>query len=240
MSTAVGLLSERVAMATQSERRARTRAKVVKVARRMFGKRGFAATTMDGVATAAGVAKGAVYHHFPTKEALFEAVLEDVAGALVHAVQSETAAEYDPLKRLVAGTRAYFAACGDGPTGQILLRDAPAVLGWERFRELDRRYFGGVLPGILRAAMDAGVIRRQPVEPLARLLLGAVTEAAVACTAATDITKAGAEFTAAFASIVEALRLGSTTDERSVVGQRDTSAGPQHRRSLLSGGTKRS
>ena len=74
-----------------------------------------------------------------------------------------------------------------GPTGQIILRDGPAVLGWERWREIDAKHFGGKFPLALTAAMEAGVIARQPIEPLARLLLGAVTEAAVAVSVGPDI-----------------------------------------------------
>jgi len=114
--------------------------------------------------------------------------------------------EKDVLAAMVAGTQHYFAACAKGPTGQIILRDGPAVLGWERWREIDAQHFGGKIPRAIAAAMDAGLIARQPVEPLARLLLGAVTEAAVACAGRPDVLKAGNEYTRAFKSLLEALR----------------------------------
>src|SRR6266700_736064 len=194
-------------MATQSERRERTQAAIVKTAKRIFGERGFAAATMDDVAAGARVAKGAIYHHFPTKEALFEAVFEQVSRELVTEIDGITRAERDVLAAMAAGTQAYFAACSKGSTGQIILRDGPAVLGWERWREIDARHFGGKFPRALTAAMDAGLIARQPVEPLARLLLGAVTEAAVACSAEPDIGKTGADYARAFRSLLDALRL---------------------------------
>src|SRR6202012_100107 len=103
---------------------------------------------------------------------------------------------------MAAGTQGYFAACSKGPTGQIILRDGPAVLGWERWREIDAKHFGGKFPRALTAAMEAGVIARQPVEPLARLLLGAVTEAAVAVSANTDIGKAGVDYARAVQSLL--------------------------------------
>ncbi|MFX7197998.1 hypothetical protein ABTI40_19435, partial [Acinetobacter baumannii] len=81
----------------------------------------------------------------------------------------------------------YFAKCAKGPTGQIILRDGPAVLGWARWREIDETHCGGTIPRALTIAMDAGVIARQPVEPLARLLLGAITEAAAACAGRSDV-----------------------------------------------------
>jgi AcrR family transcriptional regulator len=193
-------------MAKQAERRAVTTEAIVKAGRRMFGERGFAATTMDDIAELAGVAKGAVYHHFRTKEAVFEAVFEQVSGDLVQEIDRAVRSEKDVLAAMVAGTQHYFAACAKGPTCQIILRDGPAVLGWQRWREIDARHFGGKFPRALTAAMDAGLIARQPVEPLARLLLGAVTEAAVACAGRADVLKAGSEHSRAFKSLIEALR----------------------------------
>jgi AcrR family transcriptional regulator len=192
-------------MATQSARREKTRNAIIKAARRIFGERGFAATTMDGIAAAARVAKGAVYHHFETKEELFGAVFDEVSRDLVAEIDRIARTEKDALSAMAAGTEAYFAACANGATGQIILRDGPAVLGWERWREIDARHFGGKFPRGLAAAIESGLIARQPVEPLARLLLGAVTEAAVACSTGSDV--AGSEYARAFRHLLDALRL---------------------------------
>jgi AcrR family transcriptional regulator len=194
-------------MATQAERRAATIESILKAGRLLFGERGFAATTIDDIAEQARVAKGAVYHHFATKEAVFAAVFDQVSRALVQEIDRAVRTEKDVLAAMVAGTQHYFAACAKGPAGQIILRDGPAVLGWERWREIDAQHFGGKIPRALAAAMDTGLIARQPVEPLARLLLGAVTEAAVACAGRTDVLKAGNEYTRAFKSLLEALRI---------------------------------
>ena len=194
-------------MAKQAERRAATTEAILKAGRRLFGERGFAATTIDDIAEAAQVAKGAVYHHFATKEAVFEAVFDLVSRDLVADIDRAVRAEKDVLAAMVAGTQHYFTACAKGPTCQIILRDGPAVLGWERWREIDAQHFGGKFPRALTAAMDAGLIARQPIEPLARLLLGAVTEAAVACAGRSDVLKAGSEYSRAFESLIEALRL---------------------------------
>src|ERR1700678_1648343 len=156
-------------MATQSERREATWAAIVKAAKRLFGDRGFAGTNMDNVATSAHVAKGAVYHHFETKEALFEAVFDEVSEDLVAEVDRAARSEKDALAAMAAGTQAYFAACAKDATGQIILRDGPAVLGWERWREIDEAHFGALAPAALGAAMESGLIRTQPVEPLAGL-----------------------------------------------------------------------
>jgi AcrR family transcriptional regulator len=194
-------------MATQADRRAATQAAVLKAARKLFGDEGFQATTMDDIAAAARVAKGAVYHHFKTKEDVFEAVFEEVSRDLVAEIARLSRAEKDVLVAMAAGTQHYLAACSKGATGQIILRDGPAVLGWERWREIDAKHFGGKIPRALEVAMERGLIARQPVEPLARLLLGAMTEAAVACAGANDIRKAGADYSRAFRSLLEAMRV---------------------------------
>jgi AcrR family transcriptional regulator len=193
-------------MATQQERRQATRTAIIKAARRLFGDRGFAATTIDDVASAAHLAKGAIYHHFATKEALFEAVFDQVSQELLAEVDRVARSEKDALKAMAKGTQAYFAACARGATGQIVLHDGPAVLGWERWREIDNRHFGGRFATALARAMDDGLIARQPIEPLSRLLLGAVTEAAVACSGR-DLHKAGGDYARAFQALLDALRL---------------------------------
>jgi AcrR family transcriptional regulator len=194
-------------MATQSERRSATSAAILKAARQQFGKHGFHGTTIDDIADAAGIKKGGFYHHFATKEAVFEAVFEQTTKQLAAEANEVAQAERDVLAAIVAGTRAYFAICAKGPVGNIILRDGPAVLGWERWRQIDMHYFGGTIPKAIAAAMDAGVIARQPVEPLARVLLGAITEAAIACSGQSDIAKAGREYSAAIESMLEALRV---------------------------------
>jgi hypothetical protein len=107
---------------------------------------------------------------------------------------------------MAKGTQAYFAACAKGATGQIVLHDGPAVLGRKRWREIDNQHFGGRFSIALSRAMDDGLIALQPVEPLSRLLLGAVTEAAVACSGKSDLHKAGADYAHAFQALLDALR----------------------------------
>jgi AcrR family transcriptional regulator len=194
-------------MATQSDRRAATRTAILQTARKLFGEHGFGATTIDQIGAGAGVAKGAVYHHFPTKEAIFEAVFDQVSKDLAGQVAAVSSTKADVLAAMIAGTKAYFSACSEGAMAQIILRDGPAVLGWERWRQIDAQHFGGMIPQALGKAMKEGLIARQPVEPLARLLLGAMTEAAIACAGRSDVRKAGNEYVAALGTLLEALRL---------------------------------
>lgn len=162
---------------------------------------------MDRIAGAASVAKGAVYHYFATKERLFEAVLEQVSQDLAKEIADAARGEQDVLAAMVAAMRHYFAACSTGARAQIILRDGPAVLGWQRWREIDEKHFGSGIPRALTQAMKHGLIARQPVKPLARLLLGAVTEAAMACAGSRDLAAAGAEYTRAVTALIEGLRV---------------------------------
>ena len=193
-------------MATQGERRAVTRAAIIDAATALFGTQGFTATTVDQIAARAGIAKGAVYHHFPNKEAVFEAVFETASALLAREVKAVSRQGADPLAAMAIGNAAYFAACAQGPRRQIILRDGPAVLGWARWREVDARHFSRMIPVTLAAAMEAGLVERQPVEPLATLILGAVTEAAMVCAASDDPVRTSREISFALNSILDGLR----------------------------------
>ena len=194
-------------MATQAERRTATRGAILTAAETLFGRQGFTATTMDQVAQLSGVAKGAIYHHFPTKEAVFEAVFQNASARLATQLAEGGGEARDVLAAMSQGVRAYFAACANGPTGQILLKDGPAVLGWVRWREIDAEHFGGMVPATLRSAMRGGLIAHQPIEPLARLILGAVNEAAAACNASPDPAATGRDYAQALETLLEGLRL---------------------------------
>jgi AcrR family transcriptional regulator len=193
----------------QAQRLEATRSAVVGAARELFGRQGYGETTIDEIAAAAGVAKGAVYHHFATKERLFETVFEATTASLAEQVADAVAGASDILDTLPLGTEAYFEACSAGVTAQIILKDGPAVLGWERWREIDGVHFGRIFPAVLKAAIDQQLIARQPIEPLARLLLGAATEAAAACAASGSPGETGREHAMAFRSLVEGLRRSS-------------------------------
>jgi AcrR family transcriptional regulator len=195
-------------MATQAERRETTRAAILAAARELFASQGFAATSVDDIAEAAGVAKGAVYHHFASKEAVFETVFEAASQSLVPRVIEAAGAAPDELESIVRGTEAYFQACAEPALGRIILKDGPVVLGWQRWREIDMRHFGRLIPMSLAAAMRQGVLAEQAVEPLGRLLTGAVTEAAVACAASPDPAATGQAHVAALRSLLNGLRAG--------------------------------
>jgi len=177
------------AVATQAERRAATTSALLRAAAERFGSDGYDATSIDRVAAAAGVTKGALYHHFAGgKEALFRQVFEDAEAALAARCAEAALAEPgdDPLARLRAATRTFLESCLDPATRRIVLVDGPAVLGWEAWREVDERHFLGGVRLALETAMASGQLRRRPVDPLAHLLMGALTEAAMTVARADD------------------------------------------------------
>jgi len=152
-----------------------TRAILVGEARTLFGERGYAETSVDDVVSQAGLTKGAVYHHFDGKEALFRAVFEQVH----REVTDKAAAEFlgsDPWEALLAGCRLWVDAHLDPVVRRIALEDARSVLGWDVVRDIENRFGAVALRGALRRAMHAGVLERQPLRPLALLLIGALGE----------------------------------------------------------------
>lgn len=160
----------------KAQQAALTRAALLDAGRALFGDVGFADTSTEDLARAAGVTKGALYHHFDGKDDLFRAVYESVKREIVEQV-APSFTERDPWKSLVDGCQATLDAHLDPSVRRIVLIDGPAVLGWEGVRDVELRYGAVVLRGALRKAMYAGVIERHPLVPLARLLNGALAEA---------------------------------------------------------------
>ncbi len=190
---------------TQAERSASTRTAVIRAGRELFGRHGYGAVSTIAVAEAAGVSRGALYHQFSEKRDLFEAVFEDLERDLVEVIGTAVAAARapDPIASLIVGCLAWLEASTAPDVRRIALLDAPAVLGWSRWREIELRHTIGLVENALAGAMAAGRVRRQPVRPLALILVGALDEAAQFL-AATD---APADTTAARA-VVEQLISG--------------------------------
>jgi AcrR family transcriptional regulator len=178
----------------QEQRSRATREALLSAARALFAERGYAAVGTEEIVRAAGVTRGALYHQFRDKEQLFEAVFEQVEAETTQRIaESAVAAATDPLAALHAGSRAFLAVCAEPDVERITLLDAPAVLGWERWREIGFRHGLGLVLGVLQAGMDAGAIARQPLTPLAHVLLGALDEGALYVARAQNRATARAE-----------------------------------------------
>ena len=148
-------------------------------ARRLFTERGYAGTGREDIAAAAGVTRGALYHHFASKEALFRAVVEELEQEMTTKVATVAMEGADAAAELRLGCLAFLDACLDPSVRRIVLLEAPAVLGWDQWREIDERYGLALLTHGVQAVMDAGLVEPGPVSPLAHMLLGALNEAAL-------------------------------------------------------------
>jgi len=166
---------------TQAERTEATRSALTDAARLLFGERGYARVGTEEIVRSAGVTRGALYHHFGGKQDLLEAVYrqveEEITGQIA-AVALESGGT-SPLGGMRAGVVMFIDACVKPDVQRIVLLDAPAVLGWDRWREIAASYGLGLIEGTLTAAMEAGEIDPQPVKPLAHVLMGALDEAAM-------------------------------------------------------------
>lgn len=158
----------------RAEQVAQTRAALVAAGRRLFGEQGFAATSVDDLARTARVTTGALYHHFPTKTALFETVFEAVHAELMTASAGAADGAADEVDALARGFGAFLDAVLEPDVQRIIVTDAPAVLGLARFTELDERYAVSAIVAALRAADAAGRLHTGDPETIARLLLGAL------------------------------------------------------------------
>ena len=180
---------------TQGERSSATREALRAAARRLWGERGYADVGTPEIAREAGVTRGAMYHQFADKTALFVAVLEDVEQRVLDELAAAVVAAgaTTPATVLRVALDAWLAVCVDPEVRQVVLLDGPSVLGWKRFRELTQRYTLGMTEGLLQAAVDAGELPPQPLRPLAHVLIGALDEGAMVIAEAADRDRARVE-----------------------------------------------
>ena len=162
-----------------------TRDALLSAARELFGTRGYADTAADDIVKRAGVTKGALYHHFAGKEAVFRAVVEQVQQEASDRAVAAFLGD-DSWVALVQGCGLWVDAHLDPAVQRILMQDARAVLGWEEARAIENRFGAVALRGALRKAMTAGVVRRVPLRPLSLMLMGALSEACLSIAEADD------------------------------------------------------
>ena len=196
---------------SQAERSAATRAALVRAARELFARDGYAATGREAIVERAGVTRGALYHHFADKEALFQAVVEEIEAEVMAKAAEAAMAEPpdDPLGQLRAGSLAYLDIALDPAVQRICLLDAPSVLSPTVRQEVVEAYAVGLVREVLRAAMDSGALRPQPLEPLTHLLLAALHEAALYVARAGDQAAARAEVGVTVEHLLDGLRSAS-------------------------------
>lgn len=190
---------------TQADRSAATRDALVAAARGLFAEQGFAEVPTDSIVAAAGVTRGALYHQFADKTALFDAVMEaveaDIARRLADAVGA--AGISDPVEALGHAVRTWLDICVEPEIHRIALIDGPSVLGWTRWREVCQRYVFGLVQALLAHGIELGRIRPLPLRPLVHVLMGAGDEAALYVGEAADRTRARAEMIEVLDQLIE-------------------------------------
>jgi AcrR family transcriptional regulator len=193
-------------MNVKAERSELTRAALLAAARELFTERGYAAVSTEEVVRSAGVTRGALYHHFRDKQDLFRAVFEAIEQEMAERVATAALAEADPWERQRLATGAFLDNCLDPAVQRIALTDAPSVLGLAAWREIEERYGLALVQVAIESLIDEGLIERQPVEPLAHLLLGAFTEAGLLIARSTDRVAARAQVGESIDRLMEGLR----------------------------------
>lgn len=195
---------------TQPERSAHTRETLVAAARSLFGQHGYAEVGTEQVVRAAGLTRGALYHHFADKTELFAAVFESVEVSTNDRIRQAVAATgtADPVTAMRLGAAAFLDACAEPDLARIMLLDAPAVLGWERWSEISNQHNMGLVHALIGQAIDVGRIAPQPVAPLGHILIGALREAALYLARADDRSAAREQVGAVMDRIIEVLAGG--------------------------------
>ena len=195
---------------TQAERSAATRDALIEAARSLFAARGYAAVGTEEIVRAAGVTRGALYHHFAGKRDLFEAVYERVEVELAERIAAGALAigAAAPMEAMRAGAEMFLQACTEPEAQQIALLDGPSVLGWDRWREIAAKHGLGLIEASLQAAIEAGAIADQPLRPLAHVLMGALDEAAMLVARAEDPERMRAEVGRTLDSLLAGLSAG--------------------------------
>ncbi|MFB8350788.1 TetR/AcrR family transcriptional regulator [Streptomyces niveus] len=191
----------------RARQREQTRLTLLREGRRLFAEIGYGAVSLAEIVAAAGVTKGALYHHFDGKTALFRAVLEDVQEEVGRRVAGAADARDDSWDQLVTGCQEFITATTAPDIQRIMLVDGPAVLGWTEWRAMDEASSARHLTEALTALVDEGVIAPQPVAPLAHLLSGAMNEAALWLATSADPADL-TDTRAALGRLLGALRVG--------------------------------
>ncbi|MBC2960539.1 TetR/AcrR family transcriptional regulator [Nocardioides deserti] len=188
---------------------ASTKRALVDVAEELFTDLGYAAASLDSIVAGARVTKGALYHHFSGKQALFEAVFERVEADASRAIQKALKGKKDPWEKALAGLQAFLAVVQEPRYRRIVIQEGPSVLGYERFREQEERStFANVLE-IVRAVLNAGTweLEEEMLQTFARIFFGAMSSAGESVSSADDPIAAAERVETAIAFILQGFQV---------------------------------
>ncbi|WP_245673574.1 TetR/AcrR family transcriptional regulator [Nocardia lijiangensis] len=159
-----------------------TRQTLLDTGRRLFVERDYAKLSAEELVRAAGLTRGALYHHFDGKRGLFEAVFDELESQAAQRIRAATAAGSDPLDQAERGIEEFLDVCTDPDYRKIVLINGPIALGWQRWRELDRQHLGRLVIDAARTLLADELIKPYPAELLASALYGALTELSLTLT----------------------------------------------------------
>jgi AcrR family transcriptional regulator len=163
-----------------------TRAQLIAIGTRLFAEHGYEGTSIEAVLREAGVSRGSLYHHFAGKEALYEAVVEDVETKVGMQTLAAAGDATGPVEALRKGFIEWIRLASDPVVQRILLIDAPSVLGWQEWRAMEERHALGLIRSVLQEIADQGSLRPELVGTLAHVLLASVNEVALLVARADD------------------------------------------------------
>ncbi|MBV9604753.1 MAG: TetR/AcrR family transcriptional regulator [Solirubrobacterales bacterium] len=192
---------------TQAERSAATQQALITAARRLWGERGYAEVGTPEIAEAAGVTRGAMYHQYADKAALFRAVVEALDQEILERLRAAVVAAGPPTPAdtMHAMANAWLDIASEPEVRQLMLLDAPSVIGWAEYREMSQQNSVAAAEELLSAAIEAGQLRPQPLRPLALVVLGALDEAAIYLARAESPTEAREEVRAVVRDLIDGL-----------------------------------
>ncbi|WP_010273183.1 TetR/AcrR family transcriptional regulator [Paenibacillus senegalensis] len=179
---------------------------LLQIAQQHFTKRGYSAVVLEEVAQAAGMTRGAVYHHFRSKKGLFQHVLEAVQVIIGQHVEKEAMKSDDPWEQLHLGCRGFLEAAVEPHHRRIVLIDGPAVLGWETWRRLDEQNSMSHLREQLAMMQEQRLLKPMPLDALTHFLSGALNESALWIAESEDIAAAMRQSMDVLNAILEGIR----------------------------------
>ena len=185
---------------------ASTQRALVDVARDLFSRKGYAGTSLDEIVGGARVTKGALYHHFSGKQALFEVVFERVEEDATKRIRKAIKKAKDPWDQVNAGVRAFFEVARGAEYRRIVVQEGPSVLGYERFREQEERTTLSIVQDMVGVVVPPEVFPKSLNETLARLFFGALSAAGTQLSTAEDPEQASNELETVIAFLLTGIR----------------------------------